>query len=284
MDPMPACMTFFLPWFLFMALFAVMTFEIHYAMPVLCWALVFAGVLLAGAFGALGYRQMQKEANSHGRAEEHPAVEPNWYMILFLASMIAVVAACVLGILNFWSNTQPFYDGSNHNRYYDVDPSGTKGQQLMDAGMISFKQGARLDLAKAYSFQNQDVYCVAPVTMGATQLATYDFWAVGLNCCPSNSTVNADFRCGEYSNSEARQGLRLMRDDQRPFYRLAVQQAEAAYAIKSPHPLYFFWTSDAAADLNGFLVDGHKYYMYGVIGFFCLQFVLIVVALAVYET
>lgn len=60
---------------------------------------------------------------------------------------------------------------------------------------------------------------MAPIVNGNAALATYDFWAVGLNCC---SGVSSDFRCGEFNNQHARSGLRLMRDDQRPFYRQAL--------------------------------------------------------------
>ena len=47
---------------------------------------------------------------------------------------------------------------------------------------------------------------------GEAPLSTYDFWAVGVNCCGAA----ADFKCGEFSNPKAHAGLRLMSDEQRP--------------------------------------------------------------------
>merc|ERR1719502_2180472 len=77
---------------------------------------------------------------------------------------------------------------------------------------------------------NLDLYCVAPIVKGNAQLTSYDFWAVGVNCC---SGAQSDFRCGEYTNPHSKSGLRLMKDDQRPFYRLAVQQSTSTEMMVS---------------------------------------------------
>ena len=67
---------------------------------------------------------------------------------------------------------------------------------------------------------------MAPIVVGNGTLESYDFWAVGLNCCSSNT---GDYRCGEFSNPAAQSGLRLMDQREADFFRLAVQQAEASY-------------------------------------------------------
>eukprot|EP00438_Fugacium_kawagutii_P009189 Skav234281 [mRNA] locus=scaffold2271:7000:9362:+ [translate_table: standard] len=75
---------------------------------------------------------------------------------------------------------------------------------------------------RSMAFKNVDTYCVAPITVTK----------------------------GEYNNPNAHSGLRLLSDDQRGFYRLAVEQAE--------HPLFFYWTEDATAAMNTFRDNGYK--------------------------
>ena len=92
----------------------------------------------------------------------------------------------------------------------DVYPSHLRGQQVMDAGIIMFANGSKLELQKSMGFKNQNIYCVAPIVMGGnTTMGTYDFWAVGKDCC-SGST--ADFHCTGFNepNSQGQGRIRLV--------------------------------------------------------------------------
>jgi len=240
------CTNLLLPWFVFCGISTVMTFHFHYWNPVLAQASVLAGFGLAVLMALLGNRAKKRDAN------------PAWFNFATVAILIATVAALLASDMNYWYNMHTFYDLQNLNTYPAVNPAVEKGQQMMDAGRVYFGPGTHMDMKKAIAFKNNDLYCVAPITNSNKQLASYDFWAVGINCC---SGVSSDFRCGEYNNPHARSGLRLMRDDQRPFFRLAVQQAEAAYNIKSTHPLFFYFLQDPVAEMNSYRDDGFKYFL-----------------------
>jgi hypothetical protein len=263
------CVSVFLPWILFSVLYAVMSFSVHYNQPGLCYFIAALGLVVVLMIGTLAYNSVQ--AKFRGDSER----EPTWFVFLFLTTVIAWLAGIALGDMNFYSNLQPYYDITNLNTYPSVNPTQMRGQQLMDAGRIIFSEGSKLDLTKSMGFKNLDTYCVAPITNGEAPLATYDFWAVGMNCCNGNS---ADFHCGEFNNPRASAGLRLMNDGQRAFYRLAVQQAEAAYNVKAIHPLFFTWMQDPIAEMNAYQDEGLKYYLLGMFAHFAFQLFLTIVA------
>mmetsp|Transcript_55031 Transcript_55031/g.154402 ORF Transcript_55031/g.154402 Transcript_55031/m.154402 type:complete len:309 (+) Transcript_55031:67-993(+) len=264
MNLVAICINIFVPWFTFAAIFAGMSFSLHYQRPSAAWMLVVLGLVFTGVSGFLAVRAKQRERDEM------------WYTFSTIALLVATVAAAIFGDMNFWFNMQPYYDIENLNTYPSVNPAREKGQQLMDAGRVYFADGTGLDMRKAMGFKNLDLYCVAPIVHGEEQLASYDFWAVGVNCC---SGVSSDFRCGEFNNPHARSGLRLMRDDQRPFFRLAVQQAEAAYNIKSTHPLFFYWMQDPVAEMNAYRDDGFKYYLLGIFTHFAFNLFCVVCAI-----
>lgn len=258
----------FVPWILFVVVYAVESFSLHArntsAMYAIVW-IVFALIMLLGAHTV---RSMWSRT---GRGDM------NWLLFLFATSLVAWIAGLLVGEANFQRNMRPFYDETGLNFYPSVDPAVSEGQQLMDAGRILFTPSAHLDLTKSMGFRNRDMYCVAPI-VGTNASASYDFWAVGTNCCAGHASL---FQCGEFNNPNAHAGLRLMRDDQRPFFRLAVQEAEAAYNIRANHPIFLTWMADPMLEVHAYEDNGYRYFLLGIfVHFACQLFLVIVGAIA----
>lgn len=261
MPMMPLCVNIFLPWFLFSTLFSVMSFRIHYDSPALANALVAAGYGFVALLGLLGWR-----AKRHG-------LESSWYFFSTIACLLAVTVAVGAGYIMFRFYTDPLYSIQTLNTYPSLDPSRTKGGQVMDAGRVYFTKDTGLDRRRAMGFMsNGDLFCVVPIVSGRGEMDSYDFWAVGKNCC---SGVAADFRCGDYNNPHAHAGMRMVEDGNRAFYRLAVQQAEAAYGVKSTHPLFFHWTQDPLEKLESYRDKSLSFFLMGVLGYFMFNLICV---------
>jgi hypothetical protein len=270
------CLALFLPWIIFTVMYSLFSFDLHYKSPALCYMLAAFGLALVVLFGIKGFVALRARLDGDATGNADPA----WMLFIFLTGLMAWASAVVLGDYNFWHNMQPYYDVKNLNTYPSVDTSRMRGQQLMDAGRLQFVAGTHLDISKSMGFKNLDTYCVAPIATGDAPLTSYDFWAVGLNCCSGQA---ADFHCGEFNNPRASAGLRLMRDDQRAFFRLAVQQAESAFNIRSVHPLFFHWMQDPDAEMDAYQDDGYKYFLLGMFTHFAMQLFLVVLALMAFS-
>jgi hypothetical protein len=249
------CANLIVPWLLFCGIFASMAFSIHYVSTGLAHGIVFAGYGLVILTFLLAHK-----VRLHNE-------DPKWYHFAGVAFFIAVTLGAILGDAVFHYYMKTFYDIENLNTYPSVNPLVEPGQQVMDVGRMYFTGGTHLDVQKTAAFKNSDVYCVTPITIGddKDKLPSYDYWAVGMNCC---SGEPGDYHCGEYDNPNARAGLRLMRDDQRPFFRLAIQQAEAKYKIKAQHPVLLFWVQDPIAEMNAYHEDGFRVYILGMLIYF----------------
>jgi len=242
----PALNALFLPWVLFLFVFSVTSFWIHYASPFTTFAINTSLVI-----GALGYAVVSH--NSNGSPER--SFYPTYLSVAFL---VAVSLGWLLGDLNFWFNMQPAFNIEQLATYNNVNPSQhttsaghkvpTKGKRYQDAGQIYFEHNAHLDLTRSMSFKMGDLYCVAPIVdPNCKNNCGYDFWAVGINCCAEDV---ADFRCGEYANPSAKSGLRLMHDEQRPNFRLAVLEAEGVHKMVSTHPIFVTWLHDPVKEIS----------------------------------
>jgi hypothetical protein len=280
MNLMAVFVSLFFPWLLFNGLFANLSLRFHYKYPEECWAIVGLAALVVfgiGGLAAMNVKQMLARSMRY---------QPMWYIFLFLTSLVALVLGPFFGNKNFWNWMQPYYILQGLNDYSGVDPSRMRGQQMMDAGRMQFASNATLDLRRAYAFQNLDTYCVAPISMHSEAMGSplplnsYDFWAVGINCCAGNATHAVDFKCGTITSEYSRlhEGLRIVDDERRPFYRLAVQQAEAAFALKAIHPLFFHWTDDAVGGIEHYKQMAYKNFAIAMVVSFIIQVSLVMAA------
>lgn len=267
-----ACLIF--PWILFTLVFSDMNF-VQYDYPGLCYGILVLSFLPCIAIGALAATRIKDFLEGSATSA--------WLLFLAVSCVVAVVSATLVGQLNYSANMYPYYNLQTLNQYRNVNPSTMKGQQLMDAGRVTFVANATIDLWKAQSFQNFDTYCAAPVSVKNTTtgvieaLPNYDFWVVGLNCCGPNASSRVDFRCGAYNNVSARDGLRIMSEKQRAFYRLAAQQSEATHKINARYPVFFYWVDNAEAELSSYSDFGMTYFAIGEIAYFTVQLVSILI-------
>jgi uncharacterized membrane protein len=249
----------------FAAIFALMSFSIHYYQTGVTYLLIGLGAVLTLAVVRLAIKALNKSLVENVNL-------PSWSCFSALSMVAAFVLAVVVGSMNYWMNTRPYCEIDNLTFYHEVDPETATGMQLMDAGKVTFVPNAHIDLSRFMGFKNNQQYCVAPIVTNTSSSSsarpattTHDLWVVGLNCCAT------DFQCGEYSNVHAHGGLRLVRADQAEYFRLAVQQAEAAYTIRADHPIFFYWMQDPVADLHSMADDAMKLYVLGCFTFFAYQ-------------
>lgn len=265
----------FLPWLLFASTYWVRSFELRYAAErhaetyntvdfvddVLVYCLLLPVIVSA--------------IITFGLVRDGKSRDP--LVMLTPTGILAWSLAFYFGDRNYQARMRPYYEISDLNVYPSVDPARYEGSQLMDAGMIQFTPGSRLWLERSVGFMNEDVHCVAPIHRPNSNQTTFDFWAVGVNCC---SAHRPDFRCGEYTNPRARWGLRMMNDnsegqDETENFRLAVKEAEAAYGLRAPHPVFLYWLEDPMTEVDATQESGYKVFLTWVFCYFSVQLFLV---------
>lgn len=235
---------FILPPLIFGCTSMVLTFSWHYKLRKWIWFCTLPGLLPT----VYSFLVLQK-------ARGNPFEQRKLALCTFLF-FLAWAWACVAGEINYWIFMYPYYAVESLKTYANIDPAGVSGTRLMDAGQVHFAEKTRLATEMGMSYIDWDTYCVAPIVDSTVDAqATYDFWAVGINCCRPN---DPHFECGEYNNPSARAGLRQLNDDRRASYALAVQQAEAAYNIQASHPTFFYWVQDPDQEAVTFFEEGFK--------------------------
>jgi len=268
LDCFTAMLALLVPWGLFVSVFAAVSFYMHYSAP-LTTMLAAACVCLIGM--SLAVTSLYAWTVGSDRR----------FYRLYMGMAVAVASSLgwILGDINFWQYMQPSYHIDHLATYSNVDPSSqhlwsgetvpARGGRYQDAGKIYFSHNAVLDRNKAASFKDGNLYCVAPiVNPNCIDDCGFDFWAVGINCC---SDLAADFRCGDYNSTRAKSGLRQVVETWRPFFHLAVIQAEGFHGVTSRHPLFFHWVEDPVSELQSWKLSGYRVFVLVMISSFIVN-------------
>lgn len=188
-------------------------------------------------------------------AREERSLE--WVRLTTFLFLMAALIGSIVGELIFWCFTHRFFLVEFMKTYENINPGKVTGDQFLDAGKVKFTEESRVQVDMGMSFTTWDTYCVAPIVDGQNNdLATMDLWAVGINCCRSDDPIFS--KCIDLKNEHAHAGLRMMEAGQRNYFRLAVEQAEAAYGIEAPNPLFFYWVQDPSTEIEHFFEAGFK--------------------------
>jgi len=243
MNIVPMFLSVFVPWGIFVFVAGLAGFRAMYKYPVLVWA-IFAFLLIAWlvlVFLAVAHRMND--------------TEPTWFTYMALVTGVFAVAGLMVGLYTFHWHTKPYMEVRDLKVAGGVDAGRAFGQNLMDSAIFNFKRGNALDPARSWHFKYESIFCVAPIVTNGSMPMTlsYDFWAVGKDCCSEGAS---DFRCGSWGNSEARSAIRVFNDDELVYYHLAVKQAEAMYDIVAKHPIFVQWSEDPYLEVESWNHNG----------------------------
>jgi len=250
----------FVPLLIFIATYYMMSFYPRYLSNYLAYGVAGILLLVSLGFGVLAFNATEKTGG-----------DPLWLGLLSLLCVVAWIWAFLYGNSSFYDHMQPYYDLQQLNVYQGVDPSTMNGNQFMDFGILGFVESASVARNLSMAFKNGDTYCAAPLRVNASVPESYDFWAVGINCCSSQH----DYNCGEF---KAHSGLRVARESLRSFYQLTVQQAAATYDIPVNNPIYFEMVTDPADRINGRQDEALKNFLSAGFCFLCVEAVVVFIA------
>jgi len=257
-----------IPLFVFCLIFWMQSFFVHDLHPFYIYFVEAICLIAAAAFAVKSYLHRREQEKAQ---EATPwwlfQPDPTWFLFLACTTALACVAGWVLGQMIYGTNMDLYYQLSSLGNRHKVDPADG-GKAYMDAGTIVFHEGAYVDRSMSIGYKDTKIWCVAPITMGKDKLANYDFYAVGMDCC---NGFPGDFNCGTDFSPLAHGAVRLMDDDARAYYRLAVQMLEEEYFSESIHPLFFHWVRDPVDYVASLRRDGILWFIYGVVGFVVLQ-------------
>lgn len=247
----------FVPPVVFSWAITILSFHYHFYYPDITWVVSTLAFLPVGPLACWSAHTQWKLG-----------LDVRWPLSQIFLSVSALAVGMLAGDYNYLVNMHHYYFTHSLKSYANVNPADYSGIQLLDAGRVKFADGTRLKIDMGMSFTMWDTYCVAPIASTGSSSASYDLWAVGKNCC---SASNPTFACDGYQNINAKSGLRQSNENERFFFELAVQQAEAEYDITAKHPVFFHWVEDADNSMQKWFNTGFRFWVTSIAFHFCIN-------------
>lgn len=242
---------------IFLCVTALLSFHVHFQLGLGTWLL---------ALVSLWPYQLARK--SEARALEF-RLDRTWPRLSQLLFLVAAVAGMLFGGLNYIYYAWPSYSLDGLRTYSDLDATDVSSQRVMDAGRVTFAAHSHLLTDLAMSYTEGETYCVAPITTMQgmaqdTRPGRFELWAAGVGCC---SPGQSNFHCGDFDKPNARSGLRVVDETQLRYFKLAVQQAEAAYHLEVGQPMFFTWLEDADRSLGNYFHLSFKMFNLNIMSF-----------------
>mmetsp|Transcript_39523 Transcript_39523/g.92972 ORF Transcript_39523/g.92972 Transcript_39523/m.92972 type:complete len:327 (+) Transcript_39523:126-1106(+) len=264
------------PWFMFTLVCLLVSMEVHDQKPEIVYFCVGLSLIVPVLFGIRLYHM--KLVQGHDRSSSS---EQTWMSFMTASMVLATAVGFGFGFANYRQNMAHYADYMNLASYTGVDPSRAEGGAYLDAGAIVFNNETTIDYARSIGFKDDRMYCVAPITAGNYKLASYDFWAVGVDCC---SGFPGGFGCFDDSRHldghPVRSGRRFMEPiDYQRYFRLAVNQAEVEFGFSSKHPVFFYWEQDPQNVIQSYWWNGFHWCCIGIALYLVFQFAIALLVL-----
>ncbi|CAE7627100.1 CDC33 [Symbiodinium sp. CCMP2592] len=145
MNILPMFLNVFIPWAIFVYCFCLSSFYLMYKTPLLAWLCISAVFVIWLVFVAVAFCARKY----------HP--DPTWFTFFSILAAICAVWGILAGLANLREYEDPYYtlqemrDAKGPNGT-GVNPSLVSGEDVMDAGVLTFQQGSMFDPERTWHF------------------------------------------------------------------------------------------------------------------------------------